>query len=80
MFKYISKTKKKKVLTSQFRVQSANSDEKTIKDVGIDEKIQKTLNFDDVPGPKSYPVIGTLYKYLPLIGKLVQDNNKIMLF
>ncbi|KAI5631554.1 cytochrome p450 domain-containing protein [Phthorimaea operculella] len=25
-------------------------------------------SFDDIPGPKSYPVIGTLYKYFPLIG------------
>ncbi|XP_013186140.2 cytochrome P450 302a1, mitochondrial [Amyelois transitella] len=26
------------------------------------------LNFDNIPGPKSYPLIGTLYKYIPLIG------------
>ncbi|XP_076652888.1 cytochrome P450 302a1, mitochondrial isoform X1 [Halictus rubicundus] len=25
--------------------------------------------FRDVPGPKSFPVIGTLYKYLPVIGE-----------
>ncbi|XP_031769333.2 cytochrome P450 302a1, mitochondrial isoform X2 [Galleria mellonella] len=24
--------------------------------------------FDEIPGPKSYPLIGTLYKYLPFIG------------
>nr|QLI62179.1 cytochrome P450 30 [Streltzoviella insularis] len=30
---------------------------------------KKTIkNFDDIPGPKSYPVIGTLYKYFPFIG------------
>ncbi|KAJ2946948.1 hypothetical protein O0L34_g16295 [Tuta absoluta] len=26
------------------------------------------MKFDDIPGPKSYPLIGTLYKYFPLIG------------
>ncbi|XP_046960949.1 cytochrome P450 302a1, mitochondrial [Vanessa cardui] len=26
------------------------------------------LCFEDIPGPKSYPVIGTLYKYLPYLG------------
>ena len=25
--------------------------------------------FEDIPGPRSLPVVGTLYKYLPLIGK-----------
>lgn len=25
--------------------------------------------FEDIPGPRSLPVIGTLYKYLPFIGK-----------
>lgn len=25
--------------------------------------------FEDIPGPRSFPLIGTLYKYLPLIGK-----------
>lgn len=27
------------------------------------------LTFNEIPGPKSYPVIGTLYKYWPLLGK-----------
>ncbi|XP_039748636.1 cytochrome P450 302a1, mitochondrial isoform X1 [Pararge aegeria] len=26
------------------------------------------LNFKDIPGPKSYPIIGTLYKYWQLLG------------
>ncbi|XP_023950154.1 cytochrome P450 302a1, mitochondrial [Bicyclus anynana] len=26
------------------------------------------LSFNDIPGPKSYPVIGTLYKYWPFLG------------
>lgn len=30
-------------------------------------------SFDQIPGPKSYPVIGTLYKYLPLVGEY--NNN-----
>lgn len=27
-------------------------------------------DFNKIPGPKSYPVIGTLYTYLPFIGKI----------
>ncbi|XP_072940488.1 cytochrome P450 302a1, mitochondrial [Epargyreus clarus] len=30
--------------------------------------INEPLNFNEIPGPKCYPVIGTLYKYWPLIG------------
>lgn len=30
--------------------------------------VMKPMNFNDIPGPKSYPVIGTLHKYLPFIG------------
>lgn len=26
-------------------------------------------NFQDIPGPRSLPIIGTLYKYMPLIGE-----------
>lgn len=26
-------------------------------------------SFEDIPGPKSYPMIGTLYKYFPLVGE-----------
>ena len=26
--------------------------------------------FEDIPGPKSFPVVGGLYNYMPLIGKL----------
>lgn len=31
--------------------------------------------FEDIPGPRSLPIIGTLYKYLPFIGK----NSIIMM-
>lgn len=31
--------------------------------------------FEDIPGPRSLPIIGTLYKYLPFIGK----NNIIIM-
>lgn len=31
-------------------------------------------SFNEIPGPKSYPIIGTLYKYLPLVGKLTTIN------
>ncbi|EFN78521.1 Cytochrome P450 302a1, mitochondrial [Harpegnathos saltator] len=30
---------------------------------------QDVRPFEDIPGPKSLPVVGTLYKYLPLIGE-----------
>lgn len=26
-------------------------------------------DFYDIPGPKSYPVVGTLYKYFPFFGE-----------
>lgn len=32
-------------------------------------------SFNEIPGPKSYPIIGTLYKYLPLIGELITINT-----
>lgn len=28
----------------------------------------KPRKFEDIPGPKSLPIIGTMYKYLPYIG------------
>ncbi|XP_025158048.1 cytochrome P450 302a1, mitochondrial isoform X2 [Harpegnathos saltator] len=42
---------------------------------------QDVRPFEDIPGPKSLPVVGTLYKYLPLIGKnsvsrkIVQESS-----
>lgn len=36
--------------------------------------------FEDIPGPKSLPIIGTLYKYLPYIGSvysIIIHLNKI---
>lgn len=30
--------------------------------------VERLLPFEDIPGPRSYPVIGTLHKYLPFIG------------
>lgn len=29
----------------------------------------KPKPFENIPGPRSFPIIGTLYKYLPFIGK-----------
>lgn len=26
-------------------------------------------SFEEIPGPKCYPIVGTLYKYAPYIGK-----------
>lgn len=37
----------------------------------FDDNLQITngvRNFEDIPGPKCYPLIGTLYKYLPFLG------------
>ncbi|XP_061710510.1 cytochrome P450 302a1, mitochondrial [Cydia pomonella] len=34
----------------------------------VQEHVIKIKPFEDIPGPKSYPVIGTLHKYLPLLG------------
>lgn len=31
--------------------------------------------FDSIPGPKSLPLLGTLWKYFPLIGKYYWNNN-----
>lgn len=31
--------------------------------------------FKDIPGPRSLPLIGTLYKYLPLIGERINIVN-----
>lgn len=60
---------KRNVLSVRKYVQKANSVDKITKTVEEDETIQKTQNFDSIPGPRSYPVIGTLYKYCPIIGK-----------
>ncbi|KAK0174866.1 hypothetical protein PV327_010587 [Microctonus hyperodae] len=35
----------------------------------------KPRKFEDIPGPKSLPIIGTMYKYLPYIGEY--DMNKL---
>ncbi|XP_045534237.1 cytochrome P450 302a1, mitochondrial [Papilio machaon] len=29
----------------------------------------KLMNFNDIPGPKSYPILGTLHKYWPIVGE-----------
>lgn len=43
----------------------------TRKDSSLNDNVgsPSVLSFDEIPGPKSYPVIGTLYKYWPLLGK-----------
>lgn len=48
---------------------STNSISNLDKGSGKNTELNKTLKFEDIPGPRSYPVIGTLYKYLPIIGK-----------
>lgn len=51
----------------------ANKDKKH---VAVDNGL---ISFDHIPGPKSYPLIGTLYKYLPFIGKLQYINTKVII-
>ncbi|XP_073951399.1 cytochrome P450 302a1, mitochondrial [Choristoneura fumiferana] len=34
----------------------------------VQSHVTELKKFEDIPGPKSYPFIGTLHKYLPLIG------------
>lgn len=46
----------------------------------INDDIKFTSNenlksFKEIPGPKSYPIIGTLYKYMPLVGELNTINT-----
>lgn len=31
--------------------------------------VLKTKKFEDIPGPKSLPAIGTLHQYFPVLGK-----------
>lgn len=33
------------------------------------------MSFEEIPGPKSYPIVGTLYKYVPYIGKFSVKVN-----
>lgn len=48
------------------------SNEFTKSKIKIDHSQPKA--FYDIPGPKSLPIIGTLYKYLPFIGKKIKLN------
>lgn len=36
--------------------------------VRVNENSVKVKKFEEIPGPRTYPVIGTLYKYFPFIG------------
>ncbi|XP_012282602.1 cytochrome P450 302a1, mitochondrial [Orussus abietinus] len=42
---------------------------KTLRWTSSSSSTNNIQDFRDIPGPKSLPVIGTLYKYLPLIGE-----------
>ncbi|NP_001036953.1 cytochrome P450 302A1 [Bombyx mori] len=47
----------------------------------VNEQGDNLMNFEDIPGPRSYPIIGTLHKYLPLIGDYdaeALDKNAIL--
>uniref|UniRef100_A0A1B6KHD3 Cytochrome P450 302a1, mitochondrial n=1 Tax=Graphocephala atropunctata TaxID=36148 RepID=A0A1B6KHD3_9HEMI len=39
-----------------------------------DKGFSEVKSFKSIPGPKSYPVIGTLWKYIPLIGEYKFDR------
>lgn len=75
MFKYtqyenLVMTFKLKVFKKWF-IQSVRANN-TLKSVSQEESGLK--NFNDIPGPKCYPVIGTLHKYFPFIGKVEQNE------
>ncbi|XP_017887068.2 cytochrome P450 302a1, mitochondrial, partial [Ceratina calcarata] len=42
--------------------------------VEIEKEKCEAKPFSDIPGPKSFPIIGTFYKYLPLIGEYSFTN------
>lgn len=44
-------------------VKSSNSDQ------NICSEKDRAKNFEEIPGPTSYPIIGTLHKYMPFFGK-----------
>ncbi|CAK1604156.1 unnamed protein product [Parnassius mnemosyne] len=62
-FVIISRIKLKKQLRCNWRSVSGKllNKESILKETPI--------NFNEIPGPKSYPIIGTLYKYWPFIGE-----------
>jgi hypothetical protein len=39
--------------------------------VDNDEEWQQAKPYEEIPGPKPYPVVGNLWRFLPGIGKLL---------
>lgn len=58
------------------RLVSSSTRHSTLGSTAGSQNVQKHVTefkkFEDIPGPKSYPFIGTLHKYLPFIGKQKQ--------
>lgn len=65
------------------RLVSSSTRHSTLGSTAGSQNVQKHVTefkkFEDIPGPKSYPFIGTLHKYLPFIGKQKQPLS-ILLF
>lgn len=68
MYKHGLKMRRKSILLSQSKIRKTTS---ACNSSGDQSEGNKTSlrNFNEIPGPKSYSLVGTLYKYLPFIGK-----------
>ncbi|KAJ8732686.1 hypothetical protein PYW07_015285 [Mythimna separata] len=57
----------KKIANNRKCVSFVSNSACSVKSNGVNEK-GNLKPFEEIPGPKSYPVVGTLYKYAPFIG------------
>ncbi|XP_045764195.1 cytochrome P450 302a1, mitochondrial isoform X2 [Maniola jurtina] len=57
---------KKAVFFSKCRLSSSVKENGSLENKTSNPSV---LNFENIPGPKSYPAVGTLYKYWPCIGE-----------
>ena len=61
-----------KLSTSSLKVvQHSSCKEQLEKKDNIKPTDIKIKKFSEIPGPKSIPIFGTLYMYLPFIGKIL---------
>lgn len=50
-----------------------------VKPLSGESSVPNSKPFDTIPGPKSFPFIGTLWKYLPVLGKEKCCFNTILI-